>query len=80
MKNREKFNHKLFSRIARVERKCDRILAELLIIRQTLSHRHDMDAAIDQLHKVTRQMRAQDAKVRDLALKMYNHIPHDDDC
>lgn len=48
------------SRLACVERKCDRILAELLILRQQLSRRpNDIDAAIDRLHNQARLMRQQ---------------------
>lgn len=80
MKNRKYFEKKIHSRLARVERKCDRILAELLIIRQTISHRPDMDTAIDRLHKTARKMRAQCARERDVALRLYNQIPIDDEC
>lgn len=59
-------------RIERIERKCDRILSELLILRRHLIHRPDMDAVIDRLHHAARVMRAQCERERDIARKMFN--------
>lgn len=67
LKNRHR-SHK----IERIERKCDRILSELLILRRHLIHRPDMDAAIDRLHHAARVMRAQCERERDIARKMFN--------
>lgn len=59
------------SRLARVERKCDRILAELLILRQQLSRRpNDIDVAIERLHNQARIMRQQCEKERSEVRKM----------
>ena len=58
-------------RLARVERKCNRILAELLIIRERLSPRPDMDEAIDRLHRTANEMRKRFESERDIARKLY---------
>ena len=47
------------SRLKRIERKCDRILSELLIIRQQLKNRPELDIAIDRLHHAARRMKDQ---------------------
>lgn len=60
------------SRLDRIERKCDRILSELLIIRQQLNRRPDMDAAIDCLHRTARRLRSQCELERDYTRKMFN--------
>ena len=59
------------SRPDRIERKCDRILSELLIIRHMLSKRpSDVDAAIERMHRAARKMRAQCEKEREIAREM----------
>lgn len=60
------------SRIDFIERKCDRILSELLIIRRQLSHRPDMDAVIDSMHRTARKLRIQAECDRELL----NHLSH----
>ncbi|ROS82244.1 hypothetical protein EEL34_14575 [Muribaculaceae bacterium Isolate-039 (Harlan)] len=60
------------SRLDRVERKCDRILSELLIIRQQLNRRPDMDMAIERLHRTARKLRTQCEQERDLTRRMFN--------
>ena len=63
------YRHRKPSRLDRIERKCDRILVELLAIRQSLA-RPDMDAAIDKLHYAARRMREQCIEERERALRM----------
>lgn len=66
-------NHKRRpSRLDRIERKCDRILSELLIIRQQLNRRPDMDMAIERLHRTARKLRTQCERERDNARQMFN--------
>ena len=60
------------SRLDRIERKCDRILSELLIIHQQLKQRPDMDMAIERLHRAARKMRSQFELERDNTRKMFN--------
>lgn len=60
------------SRLDRIERKCDRILSELLIIRQQLNRRPDMDTAIERLHRAARNMRDQCEHERDFTRRMFN--------
>lgn len=60
------------SRLDRIERKCDRILSELLIIRQQLNRRPDMDTAIDRLHRTARRLRRQCERERDYTREMFN--------
>ena len=63
------------SRLDRIERKCDRILSELLILRQRLARTPDIDNAIDRLHRSARQMRRQAERDRDLARAMFHSYP-----
>lgn len=71
MTNRKR-NKRRPSRLDRIERKCDIILSELLIIRQRLNRSDDLDATIERLHRSARKMRAQAAKERDNARRMLN--------
>lgn len=58
MKNRNYNNKRRPSRLDKIELKCDRILSELLIMRQRHSQRpDDMDVAIERLHRAARKMR-----------------------
>lgn len=70
---KRKYNHKRRpSRLDRIEGKCDRILSELIIIRQRLSQRpDDMDVAIERLHRAARKLRVQCEKERDNARRMF---------
>lgn len=71
MNNRNKPKRRQ-SRLDRVERKCDRILAELLIIRQQLTRRpSDIDTAIDRLHNQARKLRQQCEQERSQVRKMF---------
>lgn len=66
-------NHKRRpSRLDRIERKCDRILSELLIIRQQLNRRPDMDMAIERLHRTARKLRTQCEREWENAREMFN--------
>lgn len=65
-----KYSHP--SRIDRIERKCDRILSELLIVRQQLNKESDMDTVIDRLHTTAIRMRRQCNKERALVRTMFN--------
>ena len=57
--HRKKRNNKL-SRLERVERKCDRILAELAMLRKRSAvQSHSIDDAIERMHRNARRMRAE---------------------
>lgn len=60
------------SRLERIERKCDRILSELLIVRHQLTSRPDLDIAIDRLHRAARKMKIQCERERMAAAKMFH--------
>lgn len=47
------------SRIDRLERKCDLILSELIILRQAISRKRDIDSLIDKLHSSAKRMKHQ---------------------
>ena len=64
-------NRRTKKRIDRIEKKCDRILTELLMLRRQLS-RPDIDTAIERLHEAALKMRKQSYEGRDRALKMFN--------
>lgn len=60
------------SRLDRIERKCDRILSELLILRQRTIHRSDgLDVVIERMHRAARRLKAQSSRERDDALRMF---------
>lgn len=58
------------SRLARIERKCDRILSELLVMRKRAYRRDALDDAIDKLHVQARRMRELSRMERDAMLEM----------
>ncbi len=60
------------SALDRIERKCDRILAELLILRRHMAHKPGVDAVIERLHRTARRMRAQAEKERQFVRNMFN--------
>ena len=60
------------SKLDRIERKCDRILSELLISRCQSHKSADVDILIDQLHGAARKLRMQCELERDNARKMLN--------
>lgn len=69
MKN--KINYRRDKRLQRVERKCDRILAELLVIRQSLTRRStDIDAVIEKMHAQAKRMREYSEAERDVVRAM----------
>lgn len=72
MTKRKPKNLRQVSRLNRIERKCDRILSELLIMRHRLNYRTDIDVTIDRLHHTARMMRAACEKERDNMLRMFN--------
>lgn len=70
--NRKYNNKRRPSRLDKIERKCDRILSELLIIHQRLSQRpDDMDMAIERMHRAARKLRVQCERERDNARRMF---------
>ena len=56
-------------RLDRLERKCDCILTELVMLRQRLSRRGAIDDAIDSLHVTARKLRSQSILEREKARK-----------
>lgn len=69
MKNR--INYRRDKRLQRVERKCDRILAELLVIRQSLTRKStDIDAVIEKMHAQAKRMREYSEAERDVVRAM----------
>lgn len=52
------------SRLRRLERKCDRILVELLVLKRVVQHQRDVDDVIDRLHNVAVRMREQSERER----------------
>ncbi|MDE7440940.1 MAG: hypothetical protein K2M69_02085 [Muribaculaceae bacterium] len=65
---KKKQEKKLWSRLDRIERKCDRLLSELIIIRQNT----DIDKAIDRMHRAARRMRVEADRERDNAIRRSN--------
>lgn len=57
--------------LRRIERKCDRILSELLMIRRRDARQSDnLDAAIERMHATARKLKAQSEHERDESLRM----------
>ena len=63
------------SRLARIERKCDRILSELLIVRQQACRHSDIDSVIDKMHRSARKMRIQAERERALTSRLSHSFP-----
>lgn len=63
---------RLSYKIDRIERKCDRILSEILVLRHHVSRDAAMDSAIERLHRAARGMRRQCENERDSVLGMFN--------
>ncbi len=65
-------NNRKYSRVERIERKCDRILRELSIIRRHLDTcKRPIDDAIELMHHNARRMRVQAEKDAQLLRKMF---------
>ena len=50
-------NKNTSSAIYRIERKCNRLLAELIVMRQQLRCRDNIDGLLNDIHKSAREMR-----------------------
>lgn len=68
-----------YAKLVKIEKKCDRILAELLILRRIVHQRSNVDAIIDNLHTTARKMRAMCARERDMAHRLHNLTPYRND-
>lgn len=79
MKKRKEKNRHL-SRLNRVERKCDRILSELLILRHQVCRHSDIDNVIDSMHRSARRMRMQAQCECELTKGMLHSFPRNDEC
>lgn len=76
---RRKRPYKRFhTRMARIERKCDLILSELIILRQRWSQRPDIDSLIDRLHQDGKRMRALCERERDAFRERFSSGRHED--
>lgn len=71
VKRIQTYKHKL-SRIKRIERKCDRMLSELLVLRQIISRQYDVDKMIEGLHETARNLRIQSERERERIRNMFN--------
>ncbi|WP_304647443.1 hypothetical protein [uncultured Duncaniella sp.] len=61
------------SRLDRIEKKCNRILSELLIIRQLHSRTPDsIDCAIERMHRAARNLQVQCEHERARTARMFN--------
>lgn len=73
MNNRRFNNRRKQSQLDRIERKCNRILSELAVIRQQLTFRTgDIDGAIDRMHYNARRMRAAACRDARILRKMFH--------
>ncbi len=71
MTKRKRTKKNLRADLNRIERKCDRILSELLVMRHSLACRPDMDTAIDMMHRAAGRLRRQCAKEYDACRRMF---------
>ena len=65
------------SRLGRIERKCDRILSELLILRHCISRHSDIDSVIDKLHRSARKIRFEAEREREITRRMLHSFLHE---
>ncbi len=71
MTKRRIYNNRRLLQLDRIENKVDRILSELLVIRQRISSGpDDVDVAIERMHRASRKMRAQCERERDNVRRM----------
>lgn len=70
--NRHHHKNKYRLQLDRIERKCDRILSELIIIRRQRVTHSDIDSVIDNLHQSARAMRMQAERERENIRRMFN--------
>lgn len=65
------------ARLRRIERKCDFILSEIVMLRQQLNRRNEPDILIDRLRSAADEMKRQCRRQRDAAARMLigNTIP-----
>lgn len=68
MKSFRKSKKNLKQHLQRIERKCDRILAEILILRKYYQSQSEIDIAIDKLHRVAKKFRDQCKNERDIII------------
>ena len=54
----------------RIDKKCDRILSEVVILRHLISRQTQLDALIDKMHRSARKMRMQAERERALITEM----------
>lgn len=60
MSNRQSIKTPIFSRLVRIERKCNLILSELVIMRRNQARSNDdVDAAIERMHTNARRLKMQ---------------------
>lgn len=74
MNQKRKNYRRKTSQLDRIERKCDRILAELLIVRQNTHIQRKIDHTIDNLHYAARKMREQCEEERNSLQKMFGAL------
>lgn len=67
---RKQYRRQLPEKIARIERKCDRILTEIHLLRRQLAHHSEADDVIDRLHRTARRMRYECDRERQAVRKM----------
>lgn len=68
---KQKTNKPRRSRLWRIERQCDRILSEVLILRQVLRQKPtDLDDLIERMHESARSLRLQCERERDVLQSM----------
>lgn len=60
------------SRFERIEAKCDRIISELLVLRQYFNRRLPIDADIERIHNTALKLREQCERERNNALQMFH--------
>lgn len=66
-KNRDRIS----SRVARIERKIDRALSELRVLRQIVVSRTDDNEVVDRMHETARRLREQCERERDFIYTIF---------
>lgn len=73
MAKRNHLSKRKSTQLDRVERKCDLLLSELLLLRHILYSRRDEDTLIDRMHSLAKRMRMHSEEERAHAREMLSN-------
>ncbi len=68
----KKIRHSIQARLVRVERKCDLIITEVVMLRAALTQRPKIDDVVNQLNAAAKRMANQCEQEREAVRRLYN--------